>query len=114
MKRAICENANTPRCRNLTHGQGSSILSFEIAQQDHDLLQGVLCSYERASPEMVPAPRQEQERLEHLIGMSAQGDHELSVRSVLCLEPIPNGSLVRSCEGNNSLYRRMRLIEFAV
>src|SRR6516165_3003714 len=46
--------------------------------------------------------------------MSAQGDQELSVRTVLCLKPISDGSLVRSCQSHYCLDRGMRVIELAM
>src|SRR4051812_5842389 len=63
---------------------------------------------------MLSASRQEQESFEHLIGMPAQGDQEFSVRPVLCLEPISDGSFVRARQSHHCLYRRMCLVELAM
>src|SRR6187397_2665817 len=46
--------------------------------------------------------------------MSAQGDQEFSVRAILRLKPISDGSLVRPCQSHYRLYRRMRVIELAM
>src|SRR4051812_31278915 len=76
--------------------------------------QGVFRPHQFAGSEMVPAPCQEQKCLQHLIGMATQGDQELSVRTVLCLKPISDGTLVRTSQGDHRLYRRMRVVELAV
>src|SRR5262249_13746748 len=46
--------------------------------------------------------------------MSAEGDQELSVRTVLCLKPVSDGSLVRSRQSDYCLDRRMCVIELAM
>src|SRR3954462_15757148 len=46
--------------------------------------------------------------------MPAQGNQELAVRTVLRVKPISDGTLVGTCQSDDRLYRRMRVIELAM